>query len=361
MTTAPAVGIIFDTGLSRADDALAMALLYGFDGKKVVRVVSISTGRTSLQAATFCDVVSRFYAGAVSGAIGFNGRTLPVGLAAAGSLKEDLPLFAAPLARRDASGKAVYTSDIHTFEDTADPASVIRNAFTAQFNNNAIVVLSGPATSLAKLLDIGDAKALIARKVKLLVFAGGAFPDGEPEFNVKADISAARKVFAEWPTPIVMSGQEVGKSLLFPGASIDKDFAWSSAHPVVDAYRASQPMPYDAPTSAMAAVLYAAQPQEGYFKLSDPGTVSVMDDGRTRFAGSPSGKHRYLVLDPAQTDRILKAYTEVASAKPVPPAPRRPRIPVQQEPPKPAAGTPTPTPTPAAATPPPQVPAQPPK
>ena len=43
-----------------------------------------------------------------------------------------------------------------------------------------------------------------------------------------------------------------------------------------------------------------------------------MDDGRTKFTPAAGGKHRHLILDPAQKDRIIKAYTEIASAKPVP-------------------------------------------
>jgi hypothetical protein len=84
----------------------------------------------------------------------------------------------------------------------------------------------------------------------------------------------------------------------------------------------------------MAAALYAVRPQEGYFKLSEPGTIRVLDDGGTRFALSPDGKHHYLIPDPEQKERILKVYTEVASAKPVV---RPPRFPQQkkQEPPKP--------------------------
>ena len=81
---------------------------------------------------------------------------------------------------------------------------------------------------------------------------GGAFPQGEPEFNIKTDIPAARKLFAEWPTPIVASGYEVGEALPFPASSIENDFSWSPAHPVVEAYKAYRPMPYDARTWDMA-------------------------------------------------------------------------------------------------------------
>ena len=76
-------------------------------------------------------------------------------------------------------------------------------------------------------------------------------------------------------------------------------------------------MPYDAPVWAMNSALYAIRPNEGYFKLSDMGTISVLADGRTKFAASANGKHRYLIFDPSQKERIVKAYTEIVSAKPV--------------------------------------------
>jgi len=228
-------------------------------------------------------------------------------------MPEDSPMLSAALS------KNTYPHDIRTVNDTADVAPLIRNALTAQHDQNAIVVLTGPATNLAKVLDLRGNRELIASKVRFLAIAAGAYPDGAPETQITSDTPAARKLFAEWPTPIVASGYEVGEPLRFPAVAIEKDFAWAPHHPIVDVYRAHKPMPYDAPTWAMSAMLYAVRPQEGYFKLSDPGTISVLDDGRTRFTASADGKHRYLILDPAQKDRILQTYTEVASAKPEPP------------------------------------------
>jgi len=44
----------------------------------------------------------------------------------------------------------------------------------------------------------------------------------------------------------------------------------------------------------------------------------VQDDGSTRFSPGADGKHRYLIVDPAQKDRITALYTAMVSAKPVP-------------------------------------------
>jgi len=276
----PSVGIVFDSAMDRIDDVLALAMLHGFDGKEQARIAAIAVSSGDLRAAQFCDAVRLFYASATTGPAAMFMHGLPIGLSE-GKPAAESPIFT----------KTAYAGAIKSVNDTAEPATLIRNALMAQYDQNAAVVLSGPANDLARLLDMYGVKDWITRKVRLLCVA-------EP--GIQADAAAAEKVFAEWPTPIVTVGREIGEALLFPGDSIERDFAWTSArHPVVDAYRAYKPMPYDAPSWAMAAMLYAVHPNDGYFKLSG------------------SGQHRSLVLDPEQKERIVRTYIEMAGAKPV--------------------------------------------
>jgi len=200
---------------------------------------------------------------------------------------------------------------------------VIRNGLSAQHPKNAIVVVSGPATNLAALLRYPIAKPLITERARLLVLAAGSYPEGKPDPAIQRDLVAAKKVLAEWPGQIIAVGSEVGEAVPFPGGSIEKDFAWSPAHPVAEAYKAFKTMPYDASTTAMAALLYAGRPKDNAFQLSEPGVITVLDDGGTKFTPSTDGKHRYLIVDPAQKEKIQKTYVELASAKPVPRLPRR--------------------------------------
>jgi hypothetical protein len=333
------VGIVFDCGMGNSiDEALALALLYGFDGKREARVLALSVSKPNLKAAALCEAIGRFYAGASNGGFGAFGRTLPVGLAEAGPLPADTPMLTVPLARKNEEGKPLYNHGIEKLTDTAEVRALLRNALSQQPDQSCVVISTGPATNLAQLLDLYGAKELIARKVNFLAVVSGAYPDGQPTFNSQTDSAAAKKLFAEWPTPIVAAGGELGAALRFPATSIEQDFAWSPAHPVVDAYRAYQPMPYDAPTTALAAVLYATHPQENYFNLSESGTISVLEDGRTKFTPASDGKHRYLILAPALRERLLKTYIEVASAKPVP---RQPRF---RRPPPPVVAPPKPSP-----------------
>jgi len=290
-TAKPPVGIVFDSAMDRIDDVLALAMLHGFDGKDQARIAAIAVSSGDLRAAQFCDALRLFYASATTGPAAMFMHAMPIGLA------DGKPAAESPIVNKMFSNP-VYTTAIKSINDTADVATLIRNALMAQYDQNAAVVLSGPATDLARLLDMYGAREWIARKVRLLCVA---------DTGIQPDAAAAEKVFAEWPTPIVMVGREIGEALPFPGDSIDNDFAWSSArHPVVDAYRAYQPMPYDAPSWAMAAMLYAVHPNDGYFNLSG------------------GGKPRSLILDPAQTERIVRTYIEMASAKPAARKPRHP-------------------------------------
>ncbi|MEW5977704.1 MAG: nucleoside hydrolase [Acidobacteriota bacterium] len=330
----PPVAVVFDCDMGTSiDDALALALLYGFDGMKEARVVSVSVSRPSLSAAAFCEVMGRFYSGAVDGAFASQRRTLPVGLFSEGQPPADTAMLAAPLSKRNDDGTLVYPHDIEKLNDTADPVALIRNALTAQHDGNCVVLLAGPATNLVRVLDLPGVKDLISAKVKFLSIALGAYSGGPPEAGVMADPPAARRLLAGWPTPIVAVGEEIGRALPFPAVSIERDFGWAAHHPLVDAYLAYRTMPYDAPATAMAAALYTVRPEQNYFRLSKPGVISVVDDGRTIFTPSSEGKHRYLIVDPAQRERLIQTYTEIASAQPVP---RRPRQRTPQEPPQPA-------------------------
>ncbi len=286
-TAKPPVGIVFDSAMRRIDEVLALAILHGLDGKGQARTAAVCVSNSDLKAARFCDALDHFYASATTGPAAMFMHFMPIGLA------EGPPPGASPVF--DKLDTLSYANSIKSVNDTADSATLIRNVLMAQTDGNAAVVLSGPATDLARLLDLYGAKEWIARKVKLLCVAETGSPD-----------AALGRVIEDWPTPVVSVGPEIGNALLFPGDSIEKDFSYTPAHPVAEAYRAYRAMPYDAPSSAMAAMLYAVHPEDGYFKLSG------------------SGKRTRLVLDPEQKDRILKAYVELASAKPVPRKSKRP-------------------------------------
>jgi hypothetical protein len=320
-TVKPPTGVTFDSDFGNTiDSILTLALLRAMSAKGETRVISVSITKSNLKAAQAEEAITNFYAGGPPpGGTGFGGGADKVGLADSGKMPDDTPILNAVVAKKTADGKPAYPAQIRSIIDTAECSVTMRNMLLAQNDLNAVVVLDGPATNVVQLMELYGAKPQVVQKVKYLVVAAGSYPNGAAEAGIKTDIAAAKKLFAEWPTPIIAVGSEVGESLPYPGSSIEKDFSYTTSHPIVDAYKAFKQMPYDASVPGMAAALYAVHPDDGYFKLSEPGTITVLDDGRTKFTPGAGGKHRYLIADPAQKDRVTKFYTDLVSAKPVPP------------------------------------------
>jgi hypothetical protein len=144
----------------------------------------------------------------------------------------------------------------------------------------------------------------------------GNFAEPKPEFNVERDVASAQKLLADWPGRIVASGFEIGNSMLFPAAAIERDFAYVKDHPVAEAYRNYKRMPYDRQTWDLTAALYAIRPEHGYFGLSARGTITADGQGRTAFRADPAGRHQYLVMDEKQRTRTLEAMELLASQPP---------------------------------------------
>jgi purine nucleosidase len=161
--------------------------------------------------------------------------------------------------------------------------------------------------------------------VRLLSVMAGAFekiPDAagklhdHREYNVVKDIAATQKLANKWSTPIVWSGYEIGRTVPYPAASILRDYDYVEHHPLAEAYHLYSPPPHNRPTWDLTSVLYAVQPEHGYFDLSPSGIVTVAEDGLTTFAAQENGRHRYLVLTPEQRIRVTEALVQLSSQPP---------------------------------------------
>jgi hypothetical protein len=303
----PSAGAFFDSDFSTLDSVLALALLHGLQGKNDCRVAIVTMSRPNLAAAGFTDMVERYYRGPA----GNFAQVPPIGMRTSGDPGVTSPAFTGPFALKKTDGTPQFMNHVKLVRDTGDPNTLFRNYLEAQYDKNGFFILAGPATNLAAALEFRGMKELIATKTNYLVAA----------CNIEADVASAKKVFAEWPNPIYL----VDAAISFPGASIERDFVTANPeHPVIAAYRALKPAPSEVPAPAMVATLYAARPKEGYFKVSDPGTIAIQNDGRAAFTPSPRGNHYRLTADPEKRDKVVQTWVELASAKPVLPQRFRP-------------------------------------
>ncbi len=99
-------------------------------------------------------------------------------------------------------------------------------------------------TNLAGLLNSNadeysslDGTALVKKKVKQLVSMAGRIDKdgGGYEFNVATDPASSQKVFTDWPTPVIISGFEIGEKILTGIRLINNETIQNS--PVKDAFQ----------------------------------------------------------------------------------------------------------------------------
>jgi inosine-uridine nucleoside N-ribohydrolase len=295
------VPVIFDTDMGNdIDDALALAVLHALESRGECRIIAVTITKDNPWAAPYIDLVNTYY----------RRPDIPIGMVkGSGVTPEDSAMIRVPAQRKRPDGSLVYPHKISSGAEAPDAVAVLRQALDSQPDRSVVIIQVGFSTNLAHLLD--NSRELVLRKVKLLVMMAGDFAKRNPEFNIKMDVPSAQKLVRDWPTPIVTSGFEIGNSMLFPASSITRDFP--ANHPVADAYRNYKTFPYDRPTWDITAALYAIRPNDGYFSLSEPGTIKVDATGVTTLVPAVDGKHRYLIMNDAQRARALEAMILLSS------------------------------------------------
>jgi inosine-uridine nucleoside N-ribohydrolase len=302
------VRMIFDTDIGNdIDDALALSMIHAMETRGEVKLLAVTVSKDNPLAGPVVDLIDTFY-----------GRPgIPIGTVRGGKTPEDGSYL------RPVLESGFYPHTLTDGQKAPDSVRLLRKILAGEKDHAVTIVQVGFSTNLARLLEsksddasVLSGRELIANKVRLIIAMAGAFvPGGKPEYNVRIDVDAAKKLFEHSPAPIVFSGYEVGNQILYPAASIERDFGYVAHHPVADGYRAYKKMPYDRPTWDLTAVLYAVRPKNS-FGVSKTGRVEVAGDGATTFTEGKNGTCRYLVTTPEQARKALGAMLDLVPRPP---------------------------------------------
>ncbi len=311
-----AVPLIFDTDMGNdIDDALALGVIHALQSRGECKLLAVTISKDNEFAAPYVELVNTFYGRAKT----------PIGMVRDGKTPEDSPYIRVPAQATD-DGRQRYPHELRSGKDAPEAVAVLRQTLSRSADASVVVVVVGFSTNLARLLDSPadnvsplNGRELVKQKCKQLVMMAGMFTaEGRhKEYNVFIDLPAARKVYADWPTPIVTSGFEIGRAIKYPAVSILQDYSYVKHHPLSEAYGLYQKMPYDRETWDLTAVLYAVRPERGYFGLSPTGTITVDEAEVTQFAPGENGPHRYLTVTAEQIAQVREALVQLASQPPV--------------------------------------------
>ena len=163
------------------------------------------------------------------------------------------------------------------FRSALPATEFYRQTLAGAADDSVVIVSIGQFTALAGLLD-SDAD-LVRQKVHALVSMACAFPEGR-EFNVFMDAPAAKRVFTEFPHPIICSGFEVGVDVLTGFAQRPQN---AGRNPVFDAYRLyledETPL---RPSWDLTAVQFAVEGPGKLYALSEAIRIHIAEDGANR-------------------------------------------------------------------------------
>ncbi len=122
-----------------------------------------------------------------------------------------------------------------------DGVALYRRLLRSQPDHSVTVLSIGALTTLAQLVRTD--RELVARKVAQTVIMGGEYPRASvPEWNFGLDLPATRFVVANWPTPVVYDGFEIG-GRVFVGNHV------CASHPVRSPVRAAFDLLYGCPNN----------------------------------------------------------------------------------------------------------------
>lgn len=299
------VPLIFDTDLGNdIDDAIAMDLLYKYADAGKIRILAEGISKDGLAPAEYMDILNNWY--------GY--PEIPMGIVVGGAdCETDAVNYAKAVnAMADPDGNPLFGRTPGMDYGSLPQSHMLYRKILAGCDDASVTFVTvGFSTNLARLLDTPadgfsplSGRELVARKVRLLVMMAGSF-DGSlsSEYNVLKDIPSAQKVVSEWPGEIVFAPFELGIQVCYPASSIENDFSGCGEHPVVEAYKAYLPMPYDRPCWDPAALVYAVE-GDVWFGVSPYGRISISDSGETVLDTSDGGNHRYITVDNEQAGAL---------------------------------------------------------
>lgn len=295
------VSIIFDTDIAPDyDDVGAMALLHAFEDMGKAKILATMSSNAFETTAPAISVLNTY----------FNRPGIPIGIT-----KTALP-------NKDCSQQwaqaiiSKYPHALKSNDEAMDAVKLYRKILSSQPDKSVTIVSVGFFTNLAGLLNSKSDEysklsgmALVKKKVKRLVsMAARIDKDGKSgyEFNVMVDAAASQKVFADWPTPVTISGFEIGEKILTGIRLINNETIQNS--PVKDAFQIALAKDNNKlgrnswdETAVLVAVL-GIEPYFGFRKLN----FEINDDGRDVVI--PGEKFTYLTFkqSPEEIGKVIE-------------------------------------------------------
>ncbi|NQT16733.1 MAG: nucleoside hydrolase [Planctomycetes bacterium] len=295
-TTRP-VRLIFDTDMmGDVDDVGTVAVLHALVNQGEVEILAMGLSGKNRWSPLCLDALNTY----------FRRPDVPIGVVRG-------PAFDKKSRYAEAISEE-FPHDLKSADDALDAAILYRSVLAGEPDDGVVMVSVGQVTNFKNLLktvpdehsDLNGAE-LVERKVRAWVCMGGKIPEGR-EANLIHDGPAAAYAVANWPTPIIFSGWEIGQEIM-TGARLRQA---PERTPVRRAYELYNGL-NDRQSWDQTAVLYAVRGLDGgladYWDLNTEGCLHINPDGSNVWRSSPEEDHACLVrkMDPKKIAEVIEA------------------------------------------------------
>jgi inosine-uridine nucleoside N-ribohydrolase len=290
--------VILDTDFGPDyDDVGALTLLHCFADSGYIRILATMASSKHKNAAAAINVFNTY----------FNRPEIPIGVVRGEAVElGDRQHWTDSVISR-------YPHQIRNNTEAMDALVLYRKLLATQPDHSVTIITIGFLTNLANLLESPpdiysplNGYELARIKIKKLVCMGGRFPAGK-EFNFAQDIKSTEKVLADWPTPILFSGFEIGQKIKTGIPLIHNNKIRKS--PVKDVFSICIPLAEEDSAGRMSwdetAVFVAVKGWQGYYNL-ETGKCKINADGVNDWMQGSSKEGRLIEkMPPEQMSQIL--------------------------------------------------------
>lgn len=314
--------VILDTDIGPdCEDAAALAILNILADKGYCEILGVSHCTSNPYGAGTIDVINRY----------FGRGKLPI------STYPQPGFLSGECDMRFNRHITMTFKNRYQTEQPEPAVKMYRRILAAQEDKSVEFIAIGPLVNLSDLLESKadeysplDGIALVEKKVNKLSLMAGAFRqkatdvneraeadarkplEEVSEWNVEMHIESARNVAANWPTPKVYLGWEIGISVI--GGGVMKSSVPEN-HPVRVAYEL-----YSADgtryTWDSLLIEHAVVDDNPHFKNSVPGAVRFDEKGRTLWTPDENGQDHFVELAMPVAD-IVKDFNNLLITPPV--------------------------------------------
>lgn len=260
--------IIFDTDIAEdCDDVGAMAVLHALADKGELDILGMMVSMPVAYGAPALDAINTF----------FNRPNIPIG-----TLKnsEDASGAGNLLVYNEALAKQ-FPNDLKHADNAPNAVELYRRLLASEPDRSVVIITVGPLTNLYHLMKSPSDRfsglngtALIKRKVKYFIMAGGRLPSGT-SYNFKISPDKSEYVINNWPTEHWIVPNELGGDVLTGTEMLAKTTPDNPIHFAYSLYRIAHPGWQFRPSWDQMAVYIAARSNDPLFKLTSYGSVAA--------------------------------------------------------------------------------------